>query len=199
MTEPTEPTLDPIEVSPEELSTNYYWTYGHKEQFNIQSTVRGNPSGPEISEHIDSLIAHMTEVVARGGHARRVDTKGTDAALTSVVTTPTQAAIETGKAVPPPPPPAPNNGNGGAPQESQCVLIKVGESYTAKKPQLQFEVNGREHPLTYTKSVADMAKLLAPIGFTAAHIVVGQKYSVNCIVTWRMGEKYPDVLSVRPA
>ena len=56
-----------------------------------------------------------------------------------------------------------------------------------------------EHPLSYTKEVGQMAQLLAPLGFTAAHIVVGQKYPVSCIVTWQQSDKYRNVLSVRKA
>lgn len=99
----------------------------------------------------------------------------------------------------PPPPPAPSNGNGQAAQESLCALIEVGTSYQGGKTQLKFHVNGMEHPLTFTKEVSEMAKLLAPLGYTAAHIVVGQKYPASCMVKWNQGEKYKNVLAVRPA
>lgn len=101
--------------------------------------------------------------------------------------------------VAPPPPPVPANGNNGQAQESLCALIEVGTSYQGGKTQLKFHVNGLEHPLTYTKEVSEMAKLLAPLGYTAAHIVVGQKYATSCMVKWNQGEKYKNVLAVRPA
>lgn len=71
-----------------------------------------------------------------------------------------------------------------SPQRAQCVMIEIGTSYSGGKTQLKFNCNGMEHPLTFTKPVGDMVKLLAPLGFTAAHIVVGQKYPVNCFVTY---------------
>ena len=70
------------------------------------------------------------------------------------------------------------------PQRVQCVMIEVGTSYTGGKPQLKFACDGLEFPLTYTKSAGDMVKLLAPLGFTAAHLVTGKKYPVSCIVTY---------------
>lgn len=106
----------------------------------------------------------------------------------------------TAPAVPPAPPvvAAPTG-----PMNAQCVMIEVGTSYTTKKPQLQFACNGLEHPLTFTKDVNEMAKLLAPLGFTAAHMVIGQKYPVNCIVTYtessKDGKTYKNVQSVKAA
>lgn len=88
-------------------------------------------------------------------------------------------------------------------QRVQCVMIEVGTSYTGGKTQLKFNCNGLEHPLTYTKAVGDMVKLLAPLGFTASHIVVGQKYPVNCFVTYHEntndGKTYKNVDKVEAA
>jgi len=85
--------------------------------------------------------------------------------------------------VPVPPAPTAQAAPSGA-QRVQCVMIEIGTSYSGGKTQLKFNCNGLEHPLTYTKAVGDMVKLLAPLGFTAAHIVVGQKYPINCFVTY---------------
>lgn len=89
------------------------------------------------------------------------------------------------------------------PQRAQCVMIEIGTSYKGGKTQLKFNCNGFEHPLTYTKEVGDMVKLLAPLGFTAAHIVVGQKYPVNCFVTYHEstndGKTYKNVDKVEAA
>lgn len=89
------------------------------------------------------------------------------------------------------------------PMTAQCVMIEVGTSYQGGKTQLKFNCNGIEHPLTYTKEISDMVKLLAPLGFTAAHIVVGQKYPVNCVVTYaetsKDGKTYKNVQNVKAA
>lgn len=89
------------------------------------------------------------------------------------------------------------------PMTAQCVMIEVGTSYQGGKTQLKFNCNGLEHPLTYTKEISDMVKLLAPLGFTAAHIVVGQKYPVNCVVTYaetsKDGKTYKNVQNVKAA
>lgn len=89
--------------------------------------------------------------------------------------------------------------NGGT-HEAQCVLIEVGTSYTGNKTQLKFTCNGMDFPLLFTKSPADMVTLLAPLGFTPQHIVVGQKYPVNCKVLYvenvRDGKTRKDVQRV---
>lgn len=97
-----------------------------------------------------------------------------------------------------PPPPVPANGNGQG-SESLCSMIEIGTSFTSKKPQLKFHCNGLEHPLTFTKSTGEMAKLLAPLGYTEAHMVVGQKYPTSAMVKWEPNGQYKNVLAVRPA
>lgn len=97
-------------------------------------------------------------------------------------------------------PPVINPPANGGTREAQCVLIEVGTSYTGNKTQLKFTCNGMDFPLLFTKSVADMVTLLAPIGFTPAHIVVGQKYPINCRVFYaenvRDGKARKDVQRV---
>lgn len=87
----------------------------------------------------------------------------------------------------------------------RAVLVKVGESYTGNKPQLQFECDGLEHPLTFTKSVEDMQKLLAPIRkFTVQELAVGKKYAIECMVDWELGKpnkdgkQYRNIIGLRP-
>ena len=80
-----------------------------------------------------------------------------------------------------------------------CAMIEIGTSYKGGKTQLKFHVDGFEHPLTFTREVGDMVKLLTPLGFTAAHIVIGKKYSVKARVTWEQNDKYKNVVSVQPA
>jgi hypothetical protein len=99
--------------------------------------------------------------------------------------------------------PVPAPATAAGPQRVQCVMIEIGTSYSGGKTQLKFNCNGLEHPLAYTKPIGDMVKLLAPLGFTAAHIVVGQKYPINCIVTYHEstsdGKTYKNVDKVEAA
>ncbi len=179
-------------LSTDEASTNFYWTVGETEIFNLQTTLRGNVDPAAVKRHLSNVKACLAGVVAVGGHAKAVG-KQAEPMPVANATAPIPPA---GAPVPPPP-------NGAAApagnQESVCAMVEVGLSYTGNKPQLKFHVNGMDHPLSYTKEIGDMARLLAPLGFTAAHIVVGQKYPVACIVTWQQGEKYRNVLSVRKA
>src|SRR3990172_6148706 len=95
--------------------------------------------------------------------------------------------------LPPPTPgvplPAPAAPEGGT---ATCAMIEVGTSYMSGKTQLKFHCDGFENPLTYTKGIESMVKLLAQLGFTAAHIVVGQKYPVNALVRWVQKGDYKD-------
>lgn len=90
-----------------------------------------------------------------------------------------------------------------APQEAACMMIEVGTSFQGNKPQLKFYVAGFDKPLTYTRPIEDMVKLLTPLGFTAAHIIIGQRYTVNAVVTHaastKDGKTYHNVVSVRAA
>ena len=95
--------------------------------------------------------------------------------------------------VPPPAAAAPEGGT------ATCAMIEVGTAYTSGKTQLKFHCDGFENPLTYTKGVDEMVKLLAQLGFTAAHIVVGQKYPVNALVRWVQKGDYKNVLEVHSA
>jgi hypothetical protein len=89
------------------------------------------------------------------------------------------------------------------PRNVECAMIEIGLSYSGGKPQLKFHVNGFDKPLTYTRGIEEMVKLLTPLGFTPQHITVGQKYSVKAIVTYvqnvKDGKTYNNVTAVSPA
>lgn len=99
-------------------------------------------------------------------------------------------------------PQPPQDANGGT---AHAVLMKVGLSYTGNKPQLQFECDGMEHPLSFTRPVADMIKLLAAVGkYTPEMLANGKKYGVDYLVDWQLGEpnaegkRYRNIVAVRP-
>ena len=104
------------------------------------------------------------------------------------------------------------NGNGAAYQApadergglAPCVLIEIGSSYTGGKPQLNFVIDGMEHPLRFTRP-DQMVKMLSKVrksngeAFTGSDLVIGRKFAGNWSVKWQQGEKYRDVLDVVPA
>ena len=165
------------------FSINFQMVDNHGGTF--QATIREGCTPEIIKQVFESRKAFVDTAVANGYRV-----PGRVIEITPVATPPANGAP------PVPPPPAASAQEGG---ESACQMIEVASSYTGGKTQLKFHCNGLEHPLTYTKSPTDMSKLLAPLGYAQAHIVVGQKYSANCIVKWVQGEKYKNVSSVRPA
>lgn len=68
--QPEEITGEPIKVSTEECSTNFYYTVGETETFSCQMTVRGNPSKVQLAAHVAAAMAGMRAVIAAGGHAK---------------------------------------------------------------------------------------------------------------------------------
>ena len=205
MTEPThevpQDILDMIEVSPEEASTNFYWNFGKHEVFKIQTTIRGNPTTEEVNEHIASAIAGMKLVIDAGGHATGYAEKQSPA---PGIDSATAAALETGKAVTPPPVSTPTlTQNTAGERIAHCAMIEVGTSYQGGKTQLKFHCEGMDYPLTYTKAVSDMVKLLSVVGNFAGQLEVGKKIALPCLVIWnetQNGEKkYKNVIRVLPA
>lgn len=99
-------------------------------------------------------------------------------------------------------PPAPGTTEDGG--TAHAVLMKVGKSYSGGKPQLQFECEGLEHPLSYTRPVPDMVKLLAGVGkYTPDMMTDGKKWAVNYLIDWKLGDpngegkRYRNVIAVR--
>lgn len=103
--------------------------------------------------------------------------------------------------------PAPADSDKGA---VKAVMIKVGSSFNGGKPQLEFECDGFEHPLRYTKESAGLlAQLLKDVRkldgtpFTAADMETGKKHIGNWTIDWQKTEKdgktYYNVMRVRAA
>lgn len=97
-------------------------------------------------------------------------------------------------------PPAPSDGEFGV---ADCVGIKVANAYESVKLQLQFEIDGWDDMLKFTKASAkELVKKLAGVkkmgggAFTEADMVVGKKFPGMWKVRWKQGEKYKDVIEV---
>lgn len=182
-----------VEVDAEHASTNFYWAYGKEQVFNLQTTIRGIMTPEQVEAHLASAIAAMKAVVQHGGRTKQVGQQA--------MTPPPHAQNGSGAAqsapgtpgVPLPLQASPAPAEGGT---AICAMIEIGTAYTSGKTQLKFHCDGFENPLTYTKGVEEMVKMLAPLGFTLAHIVIGQKYPVSALVRWVQKGEYKNVLEV---
>ncbi len=90
--------------------------------------------------------------------------------------------------------------------EGACtaVLMKVGTSFVAKKPQLIFEVKEQDDPLKFTgKTFEDLVQFLRPVGqFTTGHLTIGARFTVDYVLHWKLsdpndkGKRYQDIVSI---
>jgi hypothetical protein len=169
--------------STDEFSANFYLVT--PTGVSVQITLRGAPSVRQIKNGFDSLLIALEE-----GHRRKFQPK--ESAKPAGV-----PPLPSGAVPPPPPiPPVPAAPEQG---EAQCLSISIGNGYKSGKPQLKFACVGFDKPLTFSKGLDDMAKLVAPIGLVREHLVVGQTYNLPCKVTWKKSGQYTDVLAVTPA
>jgi hypothetical protein len=181
---------------PAESPISMNWTMYDKRGAQVQITMRAGIDA-EIVKRVFNARAEFVEQVLkdeRGWTMQR--TAAPNAEAPTPPTHAAQIAAEAGaspQAVAEVQAARADNGRGVA----DCAMIEVGTSYKGGKTQLKFYVDGFEHPLTYTREVGDMVKLLTPLGFAAAHIVVGKKYAVKARVTWEQNDKYKNVVSVQ--
>lgn len=89
-----------------------------------------------------------------------------------------------------------------------CVLIRVAEGYQSSKPQLQFEIEDSEYPLTFTKATPkELLTVLAGATksngkpFEVADMSVGKKFAGEWKVRWttvekKDGKRYRNVVEV---
>jgi hypothetical protein len=200
----TEPQVDhePIVVSTEAASSNFYWTFGKQEIFNIQSTFRGNLSREEIAAHLFSLKESMVQVLEIGGHAKTVGKAG-DVSTIIMPATPTQAATETGKAIEPP-----TNGNGNAaPQGTMTKVIHTIKvlPQPGGKVTLEFWQTGRQYAELYAKgwTLERAQKLLSTV--SKHDVRMAENLNINCQVAYTLGKEYKpgkhyeDVQAIYPA
>jgi hypothetical protein len=101
--------------------------------------------------------------------------------------------------------PAPASAESGS---SLCALIKVGKSYSGNKAQLQFECDGFNEPLRYTRD--NLAQILANAKqmngnpFTSNDLTDGRKFGGEWMVDWQKapgsdGKNHINVIAVRNA
>ena len=194
----TNQTTDPkpevnFEVNPEEASTNFYWTFGEKEVFNLQTTVRGNPTGEEVEAHLRSARMAMMEVVKMGGRAKQIGQQPT---------TPAPKAEEAPKVeVAPSDIPAPAEPHyEPVPEKEEMVLHAVKmevkpravEEGAEQRVDLQFFGENHKYADLYfpNRTIDDCIKLLKDVGaYKTEHLNKAKTYTVNYRIGWVESEK----------
>jgi hypothetical protein len=70
----TIPETKPVTIeNPEQMSTNFFWTFESGNQiFNLQTTIRGILTYPQIQGHVKSAMEAMAHVQELGGIAKQV-------------------------------------------------------------------------------------------------------------------------------
>lgn len=174
----------PIEVSDEEG--------GHQEIFKIQYTWHNGLTAEQFAAEWKQTITRMTWLVKHG--ARPYSRNGIAPTLQAVAASPIPPAPTIGNAPVPPPPVAAQGG------QLQCVMIEIAPQFkNPAAPKLLFHCNGEPRPLECSLKIESLAAMIAPLGFTPAHIVIGQKYQIAARVTWAQNGKYRNVTAVQPA
>lgn len=80
--------------NPEQASTNFFWTYESGNQiFNLQTTIRGILTYPQVQGHIRSAMEAMAHVQELGGIAKQVG-GGASASTAPAATIPTATPLK---------------------------------------------------------------------------------------------------------
>lgn len=151
-----------FEVSPDELSTNFYYTLGNDEQFNMQFTVRGNPTGAEIEAHFRAVVAAAKLVVEHGGHAKQVGAQSyTPKASKAVESINTEAQL-TGLPLPATPAPV-KTASVDTSTTFQIHAVKMQiEARPDGKSKVKFFANGHEYPdIDVVRTPDQLAQLMS--------------------------------------
>jgi hypothetical protein len=200
------PAANQYRVSTEEISTNFYWTFGEKEIFNLQTTIRGNPTGQDIEASLRSVMAGMKEIIRLGGHAKQIGQQG----ATPPAAAKRDAAPEAEAPVAAPAAP-------GA-VESETEYPAARNTLFAAKMQVKpreddradlifFAAGHKYGDLYFTnRTIEDCIKLLNDVGqYKAEDLLKTITYNVNYEVEWIESEKlnaknhpYKDIVKVKP-
>lgn len=94
---PTDQTPEVVApLSPESASTNFYWTLGTTEIFNLQTTIRGIVSPAQLDTHFTSVDKALQRVVKQGGHAKPIGVQPSQPAPSAPLDPSAKIALEEG-------------------------------------------------------------------------------------------------------
>lgn len=203
--------------SAEEASTNFFWKLpGQTMTFELQTTVRGAPSAPQIMMHVQSVLAAIRTVVANGGKAK-FDHPPAATTAASPTTQPapplplgTPAPLPPGTPAPPPAPPTPQTPQPGPKpvQVLQCIKIKIVPR-TDGKSEIHFFGQGAQYPnLKLIREIPELVEFMSPMGQGAwldQHMRAPGEYQYPCKVQWcesdklnSKGNPYKNVVGIAP-
>lgn len=198
--QPEDDERDPLFVSTEAASTNFYWTLGKHEVFNLQTTFRGNPQAVEIEAHLAAVKIALAQVVEIGGHAKPV---GQQAAQPAPVKPAPAPAAKPGAPAPPTgttpvKPSAAPVAQAGPKEILKLEFVKISViPKTDGKCELQFFGAGHKFPDIYaTRAVAKWAEELGWPDTAFVTTVYEQAGKVGYVLSDKVnskGNRYKDI------
>jgi hypothetical protein len=169
------------------FSTNFFWVdeYGQEEQFTMRESTweKGLEALPKFKAKLRTM-----------GYTPKGEWLAKHAPAAPVAQQPAAMGA-----------PAPQANNKGT---AMCALIKVARSFEGNKPQLQFECNGFEKSLKYTREpliniLRGVTNPFTGQPFTEADMTDNSMYGGAFLVDWERKEKdgktFTNVLAVRNA
>jgi len=182
-----------IPLSPEAASTNFYWTFGKDEVFNLQTTFRGSVTETEIAAHFASVKHALIQVVSLGGHAKQVGQQPSQPAPSAPLDPSAKIALEEG-----------NKELATTLQEGQAAILDFaydgveecdGLTITPQAGEvvnIDFTRDGLKWPvLRAVKWKNAKAQSLLKYA-TSAEVTKPAKYSLACKVFYKLGKEYVD-------
>lgn len=189
--------------STEECSTNFYWTVGQNEIFNLQTTLRGQVDPAAVKMHITGVLESLKDVIKLGGHAKAVGRAPEPQAATT--TAPSGGSVTTSVVATAAPTPT-------APGALVVRAAKLEVTPRADgKVDAKFYEAGHNYPDLYaTKSAGELAAMLtpAPVGgpWTPDKFTVANTFTVSMAIEYALsdrlnknGKPYKNIVAVRPA
>ncbi len=187
----------PVALTTDEASTNFYWTCGNHEVFNLQTTIRSSLTDAQIQAHLDTVKRTLLAVVRMEGHAKSSTVGGTGKPAPG---SEGSATTTTGKK------PAPTVPGDKPVQSFVAKMLEVTPKPDGKA-EIKFYAEGHKFPDLYaTRTVEQWVNMLggawAPDDFATA-ILYEQ---ANITVLWTESDKlnskgkpYHDLVSLKAA
>jgi len=197
-----------LAIPTDAASTNFFWTIGHKETFNLQTTLRGNLTAEQIEAHFQMVIMALHDVVLRGGHAKQVGRAAEPIATSPAPQTNAddQVMVSTVLAAPA------TSASAQTPQTDQRNMVAISRLEVAPRADgrvdLRFFGTGHKYAdITAVREPDSAVHMLSATGaWTPQHFASVAVYNVAMIIEWTPSEKknskgnpYKDIVAIRPA
>ena len=182
---PTDQQPEAVTLTTEQASTNFYWTLGNENVFNLQTTIRSSLTDEQIAAHVDTVIRTLRHIVSKEGRAKAVgigsNGKGvvTEAQPTSQLRPAPGKKISTSSPVTTKPL-----------QSFHCKLIEVTPKPDGKA-EIKFYADGHKYPDIYaTRTIEQWIDMLIEVGeWQVGDFQVAAQYDCDYKVNWNESEK----------